>query len=212
LNIIDYSFETFDDSLVVTSVDKREENIMLKVNLHFEDEEDNYDEKYAEWQIICSGVRNHIISLGNCYSFDFFENSEESALTWEYIKSQCSVSFYGKSENSSEVIGRLYEAHVKTVGTSIPFDKFFNMPSKLQDLVSGGYGLLANAPEPLALAYKEALNKCGISASCGEPIKPKHWDGYEWTENVKPLSIMIFDSSHIIAEHFVFKEILNKTL
>jgi hypothetical protein len=206
LEIIDYSFEIYEDSLIVTSAELQNEQLILKINLHF-DEEENGVEKYGEWEITCLGIREQTIQLGNCSYFVFFDESVDHVLTWKYTKPSCGVSFYGKTENPYEVIGKLFEAHIKLAEKWIPFQKEFNDSFNLVELISGKFGLLTRSTEPFALAYEEVMKQCGISVSHTEPENPYYWNGKEYIQKVSPLCVMIFNESYIIAEKFEAKEI-----
>lgn len=208
LNILQCSFETYQDSLVLNSAEFNNPKLVLRATLHFEDEGNNYIEKYAEWKIIFDVVRYHKIILGDCWTYDFKDEDSDDILKWKYSKPYCSVSFYGKTENANEIIGALCMAHIKTVGEEIPFHTFLNKPSNLENLLSGGYGLLAeNIPVSLAKIYKEVLENYGISANLSESRLPAYWNGEIRTTEIKPLKLMILGESEIVCENIEAKEI-----
>jgi hypothetical protein len=96
------------------AVEMNDRDLRIKLRLHFDETQDNYLEKYEEWEILFSGVREHNLSLGDDYlSFDFCDENTDHVLKWEYIWPRCSVSFNGKVQNANEVIGRLYCAHTR---------------------------------------------------------------------------------------------------
>jgi hypothetical protein len=212
LDVIDYSFETFDDALVITSAEMHDEKLILKINLHFEDETDDYIEKYAEWEIVCSGLREQTINLGSQSGFDFYDEAEDHVLKWHYTKPFCGISFYGATNNAYEVIGKLYEAHVSIAENWIPFQKDFNSSFSLAELISGKFGSLAGASLPLAEAYVKVMKKCGFSASHSKLRDPRYWNGKKFTDEVIPLSVMIFDERFVIAEKFTAAELSSKTV
>lgn len=208
LKILEYSFETYQDSLILTSAKFQDEKLFLETILHFEDEEDDYSEKYSVWEFICSGVRQQKIVLGDCLYYDLCDENFDHVLKWKYTKPLCSVSFYGKTENPLGVIGGLYDTHIKAVGDWIPFNTFLNMSSELENLISGGFGLLAeNVPEPLAIAYENTLKKFKFSASHTKPKLVSYWNGEKRTTDIVPIILLILGESEIITEKIEAKEI-----
>ncbi len=211
LEILQYSFETFQDSLVVNSAKLRDEILTLELAIHFEDEKDNGTEKYSLWEVKCSGIRKQKIVLGDCLSYDFSDEKFDHILKWKYTKPYRSISFYGKPKSSLEVIGGLYKVHIETVENWIPFDTFFNMSLKLENLLSGGFGLLAErVPEPLAFAYENTLKNYGVSAKCSKPRLATYWGGEKQTNRIVPVSLLILGESEIIAEKIEMREISSR--
>ncbi len=207
VKILDYSFEMFEDSLVIDIAKFDGQCLELKVSLHFE-EEDNGVEKRAVWKFNIYGVRQHKIVLGNCFSFEYCDESVGDVLKWKHMEPSYSVSFYGKVDNPMMVIGRLYEFHSKTVRNQICFDEFLNMPLDLEKLISGGFGLLAaQVPKQLAVAYKSALEESGISVTLSDVTPPVYWDGEKRTTGIVPLSVLILGESEIIAEKIEANEV-----
>lgn len=209
LELIDYSFEIYENSLIVSSASLQSEELIFKINLHFDEEEDGI-EKYGEWEIICFGVREQIIQLGNCLYFDFIDESTDHVLKWKYTKPNCGVSFNGETKNPYEVVGKLFEAHIKLAENWIPFQENFNDSLDLVELISGRFGLLTESTEPFVVAYEEVMKQCGISASHTKPENPYYWNGKEYTQEITPLCVMIFNDSYIIAEKFEAKEISSR--
>lgn len=132
-------------------------------------------------------------------------------MKWKYEKPCHSISFYGKSKNSLQVIGKLYETHAKIVGNRIPFDRFFNMSSDLEKLISSGFGLLAeDVPEPLAIAYKDILESFGISANLSKSRSRKYWDGEMFTDKIAPLYLLVLGKSVVISESIEAEEVSSR--
>lgn len=75
----------------------------------------------------------------------------------------------------------------------IPFQKYFNSDLRLSELIGGSFGMLADGPEPLVLAYEEVMQSYGIATS--------HHKSSEALDN--SLSVLIFDQSYVIAESFI---------
>ena len=198
-----YSSETYDDSLWIRSTELDGRDLKIGVTLHFDDTEDNYLEKKEEWQITCYGVRNHLVSFGAYYdTFEFVDESSDHVLKWEHVLPKCSVSFKGKTESPSAVIGRLYCAHVKLLEKWVRFDKYLNMFERLEILIGGGFGLLAEAPLPIAMAYQKVLIECGFDASVSKGYTPRYWDGSKITDEVCPLGVAIFGNGFVVTEVF----------
>lgn len=74
----------------------------------------------------------------------------------------------------------------------IPFDCYFNMPEKLDELIAGRHGLLAEGPDILMQAYERILAENGFQTT-NRTILP---DGHEG------ISVLIFGDSYIVASEF----------
>lgn len=213
IEILDYSFETFEDSLILNSAKIIDRDLILDITLHYEDENDSSFEKFGIWEMKITGVRYHNIVLGNCLSFDYVDEDADHILKWKQTKPYYSVSFRGNAENPSEVIGKLYEVHSRIVKEWISFNEFFNMNFELDKLISGGFGLLADyVPEPLAFAYKNVLEDYGVSATLSEPRLLSYWNGEKRTTETVPVRVLILGESDIVAEKIEAKEISSRII
>lgn len=123
-------------------------------------------------------------------------------MLWQYLKRQTSVSFYGSAQDSLAVVGTLYERHQEIAGDWIPLHRYMNAGLGLKNLIAGGFGRLAEGPEPLVLAYEEVLRECEFSTSHIEPKLPVYWDGRKWAEEDAKLSVLMLDTSFVIAADF----------
>lgn len=171
----------------------RELQIYLNVKI---DEEPIFP---SDWKVTAVEVRTHKLALGYANSFDVAANH---VLSWEYFKPRCSLSFSGKTDNASIIIGELYQAHREIVGNWIPLDKYFN-PMKLDELISGGFGqLIYDAPSELSDVYESVMRKYGFLTSRSDARLPSYWNGTGWGLKEEPLLTMLFDDSYIIAEDF----------
>lgn len=162
----------------------------------------SYDERpdfHRDWKIICSGVADEELSFGDHY---LLQLADEHVLLWKHNKPQTSVSFYGSAADPSYVVGALYEKHRALVGDWIPFHEFLNMSLGLTNLIAGGFGRLAEGPEPLVLAYEEVMQQCGFSTSHLAPSPSMHWDGARWAEDSTAFSVLTLDESYVIASGF----------
>jgi hypothetical protein len=144
------------------------------------------------------------LSLGYCYDLEL---SDDHVLLWPHAAPTSAISFYGKAENPSAVAGALYERHRELVDKWIPLHRFLNPGVQLTDLLSGGYGMLAEGPEQLILAYEEVMQQHGFSTSHREPTARVYWEDHAWHEQTAALSVLILDESYIVAEEFVAKAV-----
>src|SRR5919205_3952376 len=144
----------------------------LTLSLHVS--ADEYPEFHPHWQVTCSGVREHCLSLGHSYDIQLYD---DHVLLWPHTARRTSTSFYGRSVNPSAVAGALYERHCELTGKWIPFHRFLNPNVRLTELIAGGFGMLAEGPEPLILAYEEVMRRQGFVASHLDPSKPVYWGG-----------------------------------
>ena len=155
---------------------------------------------HPRWQVVCSRVREDCLSLGYAYDLQF---SDEHVLLWPHAALKSATSFYGRTENPSGVVGALYQRHWELAGKWLPFHRFLNPGVRLTELIAGGFGMLAEGPEPLILAYEEVMQQHGFSTSHRDPRKPVYWGGDGWLEQQAALSVLILDESYIVAENFV---------
>ena len=108
------------------------------------------------------------------------------------------VSFYGKALDALSVVGALYARHVDLVEDWIPFHKYMNSEVLLAELIAGSFGMLADGPEPLVLAYAEVMQSYGFTTSHHSSVPPGDWVGES-----ADLSVLILDKSHVIASAFL---------
>lgn len=155
---------------------------------------------HPRWRVVCSGVREDSLSLGYAYGLQF---SDDHVLLWPHAGRQSATSFYGRAENPSAVAGALYRRHWELADKWLPFHRFLNPRVRLTELIAGGFGMLAEGPEPLVLAYEEVMRQHGLSTSHRDPRKPVYWGGDGWLEQEAALSVLILDESYIVAEEFV---------
>ena len=154
---------------------------------------------HSHWQITCSGVREHSLSLG--YSEGIWLSSDH-VLLWTHMARTTSLYFHGTCENAAAVSGALYERHWELAGKWIPFYTFLNSRMRLTQLIGGGAGMLADGPEPFILAYEEVLQRFGFATSHLEPKPARHWNGEAWVEEQSALSVLILEDFFIVAEAF----------
>lgn len=155
---------------------------------------------HPRWQVVCSGVREDSFSLGYADDLQFLT---DHVLLWPHAAPESAVSFYGRAENPYAVAGALYQRHWELMDKWLPFHRFLNPGVRLTELIAGGFGMLAEGPEPLILAYEEVLQQYGFSTSHRDPRRPVYWGGEGWLEQGAALSVLILDESYIVAENFV---------
>ena len=169
----------------------------LRLSIHITGDE--YPDIHQDWQVLCSAVKEDSLSLGDHSALQFLD---DHVLLWPHLARRTSTSFYGKAENPLAVIGALYQRHKELVGEWLPFHRFLNSDIALPDLISGGFGMLAEGPEPLVLAYEDVMRTNGFSTSHLDPTKPVYWGGNEWLGQKAPAFVLILDDSYVVAEQF----------
>jgi len=112
-----------------------------------------------------------------------------------------SLFFYSTATNPSQVVGALYERHMKTTGGWLGFNKFTNGEATLTKLLSSNSGKIARGPVPLLQAYQEVLNDFKIKNSTLEPRLSKRWENGMWVENTTPFQLLLLDNSYVVAEN-----------
>jgi hypothetical protein len=119
-----------------------------EVKLSLEVCADEFPDIHRRWEVVCSGVKEHSLSLGYCYDL---QCSADHVLVMQLTAPQTSTSFYGRVEEPLVIVGALYECHRKLSCGWIPFHRFFNSGVELPELIGGGFGMLAEGPAPLIL-------------------------------------------------------------
>lgn len=187
-------------SLNITHIEGSEDAITFFVDVSVDGEPDIH----PRWQIACSGVREHALSLG--YSDEMWL-SDNHILLSSHTARTTSIYFHGKCENPASVTGALYERHWELASKWIPFHTFLNSLMQPTKLIAGGGGMLAEGPEPFILAYEEVMQSFGFSTSHLEPKPPRHWNGEEWVEDQSALLVLILQDFFIVAEKFEAKKV-----
>ena len=150
-------------------------------------------------RITCHSSRESNISPSQYYDLSV---AQDHVLLWHYTRPHILASFYGKVDDPLSVVGALYEQHFELVEEWIPFHKYLNSGLPLSELIRGSFGMLAEGPEQLVLAYEEVMQSFGFSTSHHESRATMHWDGDKWVQDRSPLSIMFLDKTYVIAEAF----------
>ena len=191
---IDFEDEDY-GSLRLTAVESDRDT--LRLSLHITGDE--YPEIHQNWHVLCSAVKEESLSLGHHSDLQLFD---DHVLLWPHLARRTSTSFYGKVENPLAVIGALCVRHKELVGEWLPFHRFLNSNIGLPELIAGGFGMLAEGPEPLVLAYEDVMRSHGFSTSHLDPTKPVYWGGNEWLDQKRPAFVLTLDDSYVVAEQF----------
>lgn len=192
-------------SLRLTRVEWQEEDLTLWLDVFYHDEDDIIDEDdtynpdpVQHWRITCSSIREQRFSLGHHYHIDLFD---DHVLLMPHVTRRAVLSFHGRVDDVSPVVGALYERHKEVVGNWIPFGKYLN-GMRLTSLLNGGFGMFAEGPEALMVAYKEVLERYGISASYHDSESFAFSNDDTWIEETARLKVLLLEESFIVAADF----------
>lgn len=172
-------------SLLVTRIERRNDDLQLLLDVTADEEPD----VPRNIQITCHAFRENNLSPGYYQDLQVFD---DHVLLWHYTKPHFITSFYGSVEVPLAVVGALYERHFDLAEDWIPLTKYMNSGVRLAELIGGSFGMLADGPEPLVLAYEEVMQRSGISTSSHQSQKAMDAN----------LMVMILDKSYVIAETF----------
>jgi hypothetical protein len=177
----------YDDygSLHVQAVEQRNQDLLISLVLTA-DEDPELPEHIL---ITCGSYRENTLVPGR-YSRVYWK--QDHVLLWDFDQPHVLSSFYGQVQEPLAVVGALFERHVELVGKWIPFSKYLNPCIRLSELIGGKFGMLAEGPERLVLAYEEVMSDYGVSVS-HHTSAPKHYE---------TLSILILDEAYVIANSF----------
>jgi hypothetical protein len=151
----------------------------LQLRLAVSELDSEVDSLPGIWDVRCENVLGYALSNG---SANWLELTEDHPLLWDFKHQSASAFFYKAPPNADAVVGALYEAHQRAVGSWINFGKHLNGTPGLSSLLAAGNGLLASGPLPLLNLYKEILRSHGVEIDIRFPHPPKIWDGRHWRE------------------------------
>ena len=169
----------------VTRMEQREEDLVIYLDVKLDED----PELPPNIRITCRSCKETNLTPG---FYETMRPSHDHVLLWHYNQPHIIASFYGRVDEPLSVAGALYERHLDLADHWIPVMKYFGGAPSLSELIRGGYGMLAQGPERLVLAYKEVLSSYGVSTS--HHACPTRHD--------EKLSILFFDDSYVIAERF----------
>lgn len=171
------------------------------------DEDDVPDESEHEaalselWEVECEGLEDWLLSGEYC---EDIAATTRHPLLWDYTEPEAELFVYGRPEDPLSLAGALYERHQREAGSWIPFERYLNEQLELSAVLSGGYGKLADGPEPLLKAYETVLLARGIPANVlasgdrdasGEAMSRVEEDPEPW--------VLTFGTSWVIGTAFV---------
>ena len=93
--------------------------------------------EYQQWCVKCFSPKEFQIT------YDFIGGLElvtEHVLLWPFVMPQTELFFYSPAAVPLEVVGALYECHMKTTGGCFPFNRFINAELDLSKLLSAKIG------------------------------------------------------------------------
>ena len=179
-----------DGGIIVVSATWRNDKEDLEIGLDLNTGED----EVQKWTLICKSEREHNIILG---WGDNLEVANDHVLLWPHKKAVHKLWFNGSGEDTSAVIGALWQVHHKLVGGWFPFSRFLNCSDDFVGLMKGGHGKLAEGPEPLINAYQQVLQEYRIKNSI--TIRPPlHWNGSAWVDPGEVV-VLFVGKCHVIA-------------
>jgi hypothetical protein len=113
--------------------------------------------------------------------------------------------FSGKPESLAGVIGELVIAHEAVSQGWMAFREHLNRFLSVEALLGGGFGILAEGPEPLILAYTGVLARHRLAPAVIAARGPVRWRRGEWEELAAPYRVLMADSTYVIAARFTAK-------
>lgn len=159
--------------------------------LAFDDERITIDLEVGSesWKIVCDRVLESAGTLGG----SDIDLRESDPLLMPYHDERGSLSFRGVPMDVDAVIGAMWLAHTRHFGDCFPFRKFLNH-YPLDELLSGGFGQLAQGPLTLIREYEAALQRNGVDTHV-----------HVWNPN--PISnmnakLLVVGNGFVIAENF----------
>jgi hypothetical protein len=184
-------------SIVRHSIDDRDLRFDIKLT-------DDYDPlKQQDWEIVCKDVVGFQIHANAHTTSGQFFHKKQHPLLWEFLEPQVDLYFTGNCASSQELIGALYQKHLKLTDGWIPFAQFFNMANDPIQLFRGSAGKLAGGPKCLLNGYSQVLAAAGLVTSFSKERRPVHWDEtHQWVEQRSDLSIVGIGSSYFVAREF----------
>jgi hypothetical protein len=182
ISLVDY--EDY-GSLRVEAVECREVNLYIDIDVSVDEDAD------LPKRIRITG-KSYLESNLSPGHYATLETAQDHVLLWHYRQPHLLTTFQGGVADPFSVVGALFERHEDLVEDWIPFSKYLNTDLSLSALIGGSFGMVANGPEQLILAYEEVLRGYGLSVA-------NHRSSEKLEDD---LSVMIFDRSYVIAKRF----------
>lgn len=158
----------------------------LTVRLHV----DHGTEEKSDWQLRFTNVVDYLFA--DVYSCGLNVWVDDHPAIQQYVQTSEYLHFAAAPEDSHHVVGELWAAHRELADDWIPFDRYLNLESPLDQLLASGSGLLATGPAFLIAAYSDVLEKEGCRPTRTELPAPRFFQTATMTH---------FGESYVIAEH-----------
>ncbi|WHY02582.1 hypothetical protein [Neobacillus sp. DY30] len=159
---------------------------------------DDNDEKLQEWEVTCTGLRNHKLDVN---FFEEFEVLDEHIFLWEFNYNTADLFFKGNINDINGVIGELFIIHSNLAKGQIPLEKYLNINYynvDIRHLLSQGEGLFSKGPVNLIKVYEKVLSENGYKTSIIE---------YP-TKGSTVYKIFVFGDSYVVAKDFQAFQVL----
>jgi hypothetical protein len=153
----------------------------------------------SEWLVRCRTVRECVI-LGRFG--DLVVHEFGHAAIRQHRDPRRALFFTGRPRDVDALIGQLWRAHQQIAGNWIAFDRYLNAERRLHDLLSFGFGKLADGPDFLIQEYARILTAASVDVSLGDLWPTKIWTEGTWVETAAELSMIAVDTSFVVAEGF----------
>jgi hypothetical protein len=153
----------------------------------------------SEWLVRCRAVRECVI--GGPFG-DLVVHESGHAAIRQHRDPRRALFFTGKPGDVDALIGQLWRVHQGVAGSWIAFDRYLNAERRLHDLLSFGFGKLADGPDFLMQEYARILKEASVVVSLGDLWPTKVWTGGTWVETAAELSMVAVDKSFVVAEGF----------
>jgi hypothetical protein len=172
-------------SLFVKAVECHDGNLLIYLDVKVDEDA----EHPRSIRLTCKSYVESNLSPG---SYLTLEIVQDHVLLWHYNQPHVLTTFHGKVSEPLSVVGALFERHVDLAEGWIPFTKYLNTNLDLSALIGGSFGMIADGPEQLIMAYEEVLRSYEVSVS-------HHKSSAAQDES---LSLLMLDQSYVIAKSF----------
>lgn len=181
------SFIDYEDygSLFVKGVECHDGNLLIYLDVKVDEDA----ELPRSIRLTCKSYVQSNLSPG---SYVTLKTLQDHVLLWHYHQPHLLTTFHGKVSEPLSVVGALFERHLDLVEGWIPFTKYLNSDLVLSALIGGSFGMIADGPEQLILAYEEVLRRYEVSVS-------HHQSSAAQDET---LSLLMLDEAYVIAKRF----------
>ena len=120
-------------------------------------------------------------------------------LIWDFTKSWTKLYFNGNARNADRFLSEIYQIHRRKFGRWIEVEKYLNVQPDLYGLCRSKYGLFAEGPKEILVAYEDCLRSHNMN-----PHFQGDYKGLNSHNREPLLQLLIFGESYFIAEKFEF--------